>query len=117
MQKNNIEKVYYSIGEVARIAGVSPSSLRYWEQNFPELKPQRNAKGTRFYTTANIETARLISYLVRERGMTIKGARHKLKENREETINAWEIVKKLQNIREILTGIKDEMEDTQNENK
>ena len=110
-KKINIEKVYYSIGEVARLAGVSPSSLRYWEKNFPELNPQRNAKGTRFYTTENIETAKLISYLIRERGMTMKGACQKLKENREETVNTWKIVQKLQNIREILTEIKDEMED------
>jgi len=110
-----IEKIYYSIGEVARITGTSPSSIRYWENNFDELSPHRNTKGTRFFNAGNIETIKLIKYLVKERGMTIKGAQQKLKDNREETLNNREIVKRLESIKEILTGVRDEMKDKHHE--
>ncbi len=110
-KKPNIEKIYYSIGEVARMVGVTPSSIRYWENNFDELSPRTNQKGTRQFTAGDIETIKLINHLVKERGMTIKGARQKLKDNRDETIHTWEIVKRLQGIKQELTQIRDEMEE------
>ena len=114
-KNNNIEKVFYSIGEVAGITGTTPSSIRYWEKNFTELSPHKNDKGTRFYNADDIETIKLIAYLVRDRGMTIKGAQQKLKENRDETIKTWEIVNKLNDIKKILIEIRDEMGEQDNE--
>ena len=114
-KNNNIEKVFYSIGEVAVITGTTASSIRYWEKKFTELSPHKNAKGTRFYNTNDIETIKLIAYLVRDRGMTIKGVQQKLKENREETLKIWEIVNKLNDIKKILIEIRDEMEEEDNE--
>lgn len=108
-KKPTIEKVYYSIGEVARIIGVTPSSIRYWENNFNELSPHTNKKGTRLFTSDDIETVKLINHLVKVRGMTIKGAQQKLKDNKEETVNNWEIVKRLQHIKDELTEIRDKM--------
>ena len=108
-KKPNIEKVYYSIGEVAGLIGVTPSSIRYWENHFKELAPRTNKKGTRLFTTDDIETVKLIHYLVKERGLTIKGAQQKLKENREETIHNWEIAQKLQQIKRELIAIRDKM--------
>ncbi len=109
-KKSNIEKVYYSIGEVAEMIDVTPSSIRYWESNFKELAPRTNAKGTRYFTKEDIETVKLINYLVKERGLTIKGAQQKLSDNKAETVNNWEIVRRLQEIKEELTGILEEME-------
>ena len=102
--------MYYSIGEVAERIGVTPSSIRYWESNFKELTPRTNAKGTRYFTKEDIETVKLIHYLVKERGLTIKGAQQKLSDNREETENNREIVKRLQEIKNELTNIRDQME-------
>ncbi len=116
-KKPKIEKVYYSIGEVSRNTGVSTSSIRYWENKFDELSPHKNTKGTRFFNKNDIETVKLINHLVKERGMTITGAQQKLKDNKEETIYIWKIVEKLQNIKKILTGIRDEMEELHDENK
>ena len=110
-KKPEIEKIYYSIGEVSRRTGVSTSSIRYWEKKFDELSPHKNTKGTRFFNENDIETVKLINHLVRERGITIKGTQQKLKDNREETINTWKIVKKLQNIKKNLSDIRDEMEE------
>ncbi|MDD4109800.1 MAG: MerR family transcriptional regulator [Prolixibacteraceae bacterium] len=106
-----MEKIYYSIGEVADITGVSPSTIRYWEKNFTELSPDKTSKGTRLFKTSDIEVLKLINHLIKERGMTVRGARQKLKDNRKEEENTWEIVKKLQEIKKMLTGIRDEMEE------
>ncbi|MEA1878652.1 MAG: MerR family transcriptional regulator [Bacteroidota bacterium] len=104
-----IEKVFYSIGEVAEMFELQASTLRYWEQEFSVLKPKRNKKGTRYYTRKDIENLRLIHHLVKERGLTIKGARQKIKENRGDLDNSHAVIKKLQHIRSLLVRIRDEM--------
>ncbi|NLI24889.1 MAG: MerR family transcriptional regulator [Bacteroidales bacterium] len=102
-----IEKVYYSIGEVAEMFHVKPSLIRYWEKEFDILKPHKNKKGTRFFTREDIRNFHLIYHLVKERGMTIKGAKQKLKENREETESTFEVVRILQKVKDMLLEIKD----------
>lgn len=104
-----IEKVFYSIGEVAEMFDLQTSTLRYWEQEFAILKPKRNKKGTRHYTKKDIENLSLIHHLVKERGLTIKGAKQKLKENREDLDHSHEVIQRLQHIRTLLVKIRDEM--------
>lgn len=89
------------------MVGENTSLIRYWENQFDALKPHKNKKGTRLFTREDIDTIKLIHYLVKERGLTLKGAKQKLKENREETIQNFEIVKKLKAIREELVSIRD----------
>jgi DNA-binding transcriptional MerR regulator len=110
-KKPKIEKIFYSIGEVAEIIGENQSLIRYWENQFDILKPNKNKKGTRLFTKDDIETVKIIHHLVKERGLTLKGAQQKLKDNREETINNFEIVQRLQNIRQQLVEIRDELVD------
>ena len=90
--------------------GENQSLIRYWENHFEALKPHKNKKGTRLFTQEDIVTIKLIHHLVKERGLTIKGAQQKLKDNREETINNFEIVKRLQDVRQQLIEIRDELE-------
>ena len=110
-KKPKIEKIFYSIGEVAEIIGESQSLIRYWENQFDSLKPHKNKKGTRLFSKEDIETVKLIHHLVKERGMTIKGAKQKLKDNRDETTDNFEIVQRLQNIRQQLVEIRDELQE------
>lgn len=110
-KKPKIEKIFYSIGEVADIIGESQSLIRYWENQFDSLKPQKNKKGTRQFSKEDIDTIKIIHHLVKERGLTLKGAQQKLKDNREETINNFEIVQRLQNVRQQLIEIRDELQD------
>ena len=86
---------------------VNTSLIRFWEKEFDVIKPQKNKKGNRFFTQQDIENFHLIYHLVKERGMTLKGAQRKLKENREDTIHNFEIINNLKNIREVLLEIKD----------
>ena len=110
-KKPKIEKMYYSIGEVAKMFDVGTPTIRYWENEFTALKPFKNKKGNRLFTPKDIETIRLIHYLVKTRGLTIKGAQQKLKENRDETMDNYEIVKRLEDIRQELIGIRNAFED------
>ena len=103
------EKHYYSIGEVAEKFGLAPSTLRFWEKGFDTIKPFKNKKGDRFYTKEDVDHLALINHLVKERGMTIKGARAKIKENKEDTENTFEIVKRLQQIKDFLLEIREEL--------
>jgi DNA-binding transcriptional MerR regulator len=102
-----IEKLYYSIGEVATIFNVNTSLIRFWEKEFDIIKPHKNKKGNRLFTQKDIDNFHLIFHLVKERGMTLKGAQKKLKENKESTESNFEVVKRLKDIRGILVEIKD----------
>ncbi|MGM0375143.1 MAG: MerR family transcriptional regulator [Bacteroidota bacterium] len=102
-----IEKLYYSIGEVAKIFDVNTSLIRFWEKEFDIIRPHKNKKGNRLFTQKDIDHFHLIYHLVKERGMTLKGAQKKLKENKDETQNNFEVVKRLQEIRQVLVDIKE----------
>jgi DNA-binding transcriptional MerR regulator len=108
-REKKVEKLYYSIGEVARIFDVNTSLIRFWEKEFDVIKPKKNKKGNRFFTKQDIDNFHLIYHLVKERGMTLQGAKKKLKENKEDTINNFEIVKSLSEIKNLLMEIKDSL--------
>ena len=105
----NQDKLYYTIGEVAAMFNVNASLIRYWEKEFTIIKPKKNKKGNRFFTKTDIENFHIIYHLVKERGMTLKGAKKKLRENKEDTINNFEVIKTLKDIREQLLEIKEEL--------
>ncbi len=100
-------KLYYSISEVARMFNVNESLLRFWEKEFPQLAPQKAGRGIRQYRQEDIETVKLIHYLVKERGMTLTGARQRMKDNKETTLRTFEVVDRLKNIREELVSMRD----------
>ena len=108
-QEQKTLKVYYSIGEVAEKFGVNTSLIRFWEKEFDIIQPHKNQKGNRQFTQTDIDNSHLIFHLVKEKGMTLKGAQLKLKENREETANNFEIIKRLQNIKKELLSIKENL--------
>ena len=108
--ERKIEKVFYSIGEVADMFGVKTSLIRFWEKEFDIIKPKKNKKGNRFFTKEDIDNFHLIYHMVKERGMTLKGAEIKLKENREDVQNNFEIVRSLQEVRKLLLELKNNIE-------
>lgn len=88
---------------------VNTSHIRFWEKEFDVLKPQKNKKGNRLFTQDDIEHIKLIYHLVKERGMTLKGAKQKLKDNKGDTIENHELVDRLKGIRQMLLDIKNEI--------
>lgn len=105
-EKIKPEKLYYSIGEVAEMFNTNVSQIRFWENNFETLRPKRNAKGNRLFTPRDIDQLRLIHHLLKERGYTIEGARHKLLHNKKEEVVRVGVIQALTKIRSFLTELK-----------
>ena len=106
LKKDKNLKLFYSISEVAQMFDVNESTLRFWEKEFDIIHPRKTEKGTRYYKQEDIDAVRLVYHLVKERGLTLAGARQKLKNNKEATVRQEEIVNRLKQIKEELTQIK-----------
>ena len=102
-------KIYYSVGEVCEMFGVNASLLRFWEEEFPVLKIKKDSRGHRKYTPKDVDNLRLIYHLVKEQGMTLEGARKRMRSNPEGVSHDAEIVERLKNIRNMLAALKAEM--------
>lgn len=74
-KEKEIEKIFYSIGEVAKMFDVNTSHIRFWSKQFDVIKPATNKKGNRMFTMGDIENFRVIYHLVKEKGFTLKGAK------------------------------------------
>lgn len=102
-----MEKLFWTIGEVAAMLGESVPLVRSWSNEFSDLvKPQRNAKGNRRFTAENVETLRQIHYLVRVKGMTLGGAHRQLLGERKPVDTRVKALERLKNIRLRLEEIK-----------
>ena len=104
-----IEKIYFSISEVAEMLGVNASLIRFWDKEFAILKLQKNKKGNRLFTKEDIQQLRVIYHLVKEKGMTLRGAQSLLQKNREGTTKTGEVVERLIHIRQQLADIRKEL--------
>tara|TARA_Y100001933_G_scaffold187609_1_gene186604 strand:+ start:329 stop:655 length:327 start_codon:yes stop_codon:yes gene_type:complete len=101
-----IEKLYYTIGEVANKFNVNISLIRFWEKEFEILKPKKNKKGNRLFTKKDLNNLETIYHLVKERGFKIEGAKKMLKNNIKDDID---IISKLKKIQNFLQKLKDEL--------
>jgi DNA-binding transcriptional MerR regulator len=111
-KEQKIEKMYYTIGEVAAMFSVNTSLIRFWENEFDIIKPHRNKKGNRLFTKTDVENFYIIYHLVKEKGLTLDGARKKMKENKDDTINNFEIIKSLNRIKQLLIEVRDDINAT-----
>ena len=106
LNPNKDLKLYYSIGEVAEMFGVSETLLRYWEKEFPTIAPRKSGRNIRRYSQEDIEQVRLIYNLVKVRGMKLAAARKALKNSRDDVERNVEIVARLQTGRDELEQLR-----------
>lgn len=100
------------MGEVAEMFDVKASLIRHWEAHFGVLKPQRNKKGNRLFTVQDVEYLKVIHHLVKERGMTLEGAKKALRQQRAsggETNRDTELLERLQRIRALLLEVREDL--------
>lgn len=109
MEKDNLDKKYYRISEVAEILGLPASTLRFWESQFTVIKPKRSKTGIRLYTSSDIETIRIIHYLVKEKGLKLDAAQEEIRRNRHGVSRRYEAVARLRYIRDRLQAILGEL--------
>lgn len=103
------EKRYYKIGEVAKAFDVNASLIRFWEGEFDVIKPKKNAKGNRLFTSEDIENFKIIYNLVKERGFTLEGAKQKLKRNFDTVVDNRKIISRLEAVKAELVKIKNQL--------
>lgn len=109
LNTNKDLKQFYSIHEVAEKFGVAESLLRYWEQEFPQIKPRKAGRNIRQYASEDIETIQVIYNLVKVRGLKIAKAREMLKKNRSGEQNTGEALERLKAIRQKLIDLRKAM--------
>ncbi len=108
MQGKGITKLYYTIGEVSKMTGLEAHVLRFWETEFAELRPRKNRAGHRAYMEKDIRIVERIQYLLKERGLTIKGAQQAL--SAEESGTGGEPVRNLIELRRFLGDVLEQLE-------
>lgn len=107
------KKKYYRIADVSEILGLPASTLRYWEKEFGSLHPKRNMGGRRLYTPTDIEQLRVIKFLIKEKGLTIEGAREHLRSSRRNVDKVHAAISRLTEIRSRIVLLIDALDDRQ----
>lgn len=107
---DNSKRLFYSIKEVANHFGVNESLLRYWENEFKIINPRKTEGGTRQYTKEDIDNIALVFYLVKEKGMTLDGARLALSQRQDEYSRKLQAIEKLENIKKELEDLSKQFE-------
>lgn len=110
LNMNKNLKLYYSIGEVAKMFDINESTLRYWESEFPHLKPKTNSKNVRQYTEKDIEQIKVIYNLVKVRGFKLAAARKMLNENRKNVDKSADILEMMINLHDELKNLKKQLD-------
>lgn len=110
IQESELTKLYYSIGDVAKMFDVNTSLIRFWEKEFPSVQPKKNKKGNRLFSPKNIMELQRIYHLVKVEGHTLEGAKKALKTKSETTpstsSNNADIIKKLEHVKSKLIALK-----------
>ncbi|MFN3405770.1 MAG: MerR family transcriptional regulator [Cytophagaceae bacterium] len=105
-KEKNIEKMYYSIGEVASMFKVAPSLIRFWESEFEIINPKKNRKGNRQFTKEDIENVKVVYHLVKEKGYTLQGAKEHLKLQKHKVKDNTEMIESLKKLKAFLIELK-----------
>jgi DNA-binding transcriptional MerR regulator len=118
VNEKDLSKVYYTISEVAGMYEVNTSLLRFWEKEFPkELgKIKKNKKGDRYYNKENIKQLNLIFYLLKERRLTIEGAKKLMKNKKQSAQSDMSVIENLQKIKGFLVDLKAALKEKKNNN-
>ncbi len=108
-KEKEIEKIYYSIGEVAEMFNVAPSLIRFWESEFEIIQPKKNRKGNRQFTKEDIDNVRTIYHLVKEKGFTLQGAKDMLRNDTQAVKDKMEMLDSLRRVRSFLMEMRDKL--------
>jgi DNA-binding transcriptional MerR regulator len=106
LRTKEIGKLYYRIGEVASMFDVNTSLIRFYENEFDIIKPNRNKKGNRLFTQSDVDNFHIIFHLIKEKGYTLEGAKQQVKKQKETSPDNQEIVKSLQRIKRFLLEVR-----------
>ena len=108
-KEREINKMYYTMGEVTEMFEVNASQIRFYEKEFDVLQPKKNKKGNRLFTPADIENLKIIFHLVDDKGFTLKGAKEHLKNNSSEVKENQKVIASLEKLKDFLLKLNEEI--------
>ncbi len=108
-KEKEINKMYYTMGEVSAMFDVNQSLLRYYEKEFDILQPKKNKKGNRYFTPDDVENLKIIFHLIRDKGYTLAGAKEHLKNNMAGTKDNQSVINALENLKRFLLEVKEQL--------
>lgn len=108
-KERDINKLYYTMGEVSEMFGVNASQLRFYEREFDILQPKKNKKGNRLFTQEDIANLKIIFNLVKDKGYTLQGARDYLRSNKNEIRENQKVIDSLEKLKSFLLGVRDSL--------
>ncbi len=108
-KEREIQKLYYTMGEVSEMFGVNASQIRFYEKEFEVLQPKKNKKGNRLFTPEDIENLKIIFHLIKEKGFTLQGAKDHLKGNKDEVKENQKVIDSLQRLKQFLLEVKEQL--------
>lgn len=104
------QKIYFKIGEVTKRFDVNPSLIRYWEKQFDFIRPKKSNKGTRLYTRKDIDHFEILFHLIKEKGMTVNGAKEYLEKHKNQgSVDKLDVINTLKRVKSILQEVKKEL--------
>ncbi|MFN8406746.1 MAG: MerR family transcriptional regulator [Sphingobacteriaceae bacterium] len=108
-KERDINKLYYTMGEVTQLFGVNASQIRFYEQEFDIIQPKKNKKGNRLFTPEDVENLKIIFNLVKEKGFTLQGAKDFLKTNKDGVSENQKIIDSLQRLKQFLIEVREQL--------
>lgn len=105
MENTDFGKSYYKMKDTSDIIGVPQSTLRFWEKEFDEVNPRRSIHNQRYYSPSDIETLRIVKFLIKDKGLKIEAAKEYLKKNRENITKKIEVIQNLEKVKEDLAAL------------
>ncbi|MFD1768548.1 MerR family transcriptional regulator [Sphingobacterium suaedae] len=108
-KEREINKLYYTMGEVTDMFGVNASQIRFYEREFDILQPKKNKKGNRLFTPDDIANLKIIFNLVKDKGYTLQGARDYLRSNKNEVKENQRVIDSLERLKKFLVEVRDSL--------
>jgi len=108
-KEREINKLYYTMGEVTAMFNVNASQIRFYEREFDIIQPKKNKKGNRLFTQDDIANLKIIFKLVKDKGYTLQGAREYLRTNKSEAKENQRVVDSLEKLKSFLLEVRDSL--------
>ena len=108
-KEREINKLYYTMGEVTSMFEVNASQIRFYEREFDIIQPKKNKKGNRLFTQEDISNLKIIFNLVKDKGYTLQGAREFLRQNKNEAKENQRVVESLEKLKHFLLEVRDSL--------
>ncbi|MFM6975401.1 MAG: MerR family transcriptional regulator [Sphingobacteriaceae bacterium] len=108
-KEREINKLYYSMGDITEMFGVNASQIRFYEKEFDIIQPKKNKKGNRLFSAEDVENFKVIFHLVKEKGFTLQGAKEHLKGNKNEVKENQRVIDSLEKLKKFLLEVQEQL--------